>query len=1001
MTSYMAPSTNGTNSVSSETRKEELIMELENIQFEVEWEYKELGEQEKAFKVYQRVCPELKNFAREGATKEGVNWNQVKEQLKGIKEKERILALEEEISRLKNRELNERLERLERGMTQQRRWSSGPRKEMTRCYRCGRMGHISYECKEGDQNNLNKKSFEYMDIEVYKKEFEYGNDDKDKRVRLSIETLEEKYPEVFDVEGKVKFCGVEECRIETEEGKRVVKKGAMIPQEYRKDVQEYLENLEKRGIIRRSESQWRNPIRAIRKPDGGIRIASNLMALNDLSEKDSYKLPEIRKIINATQGSRYFTVLDLKEGHYQVKIKEEHRFKTAFEFENKVYEWCGMVMGFKNAPMIFQRVINKVLEDFLGKGVEVYLDDVVIHAKTIEEHDELVEKVVRKLKENNMRINRTKAQLGLEEVKLLGVTINGKEQIPWEIKKNEALEYPEPRSFSELRRFLGLAGWFRQFIKRYAEITSELFNGLKRKQWEWTDKMKEAFEKIKKELREAKNLRLPDYEKKFILRTDASNVGLGAVLMQEDEDGKQRPIQWASKKLTDVEKRYGITEKEMLAVVWGIEKFEYELRGRKFHLITDHKALEFIRSKAVFENDRVNRWIERIQEYDFTIEYNKGETLVAPDALSRVYMEDDEKEKKEKKKVEKWKETKWKNHVIEQDGFNYWKFDSGEIRMIPKEEVRNELIDRAHEQLMHRGAEAVYYRVKTKYYWPGMKREIREHLKKCEVCEINNRKSRLGYEFVETSRIREKFAVDIMKEELEDVLILVGIDYFSRGMIAETIKNRSVQEIKTKLEKWFGMIGKPEEIVSDNAKEFVSRNLRDWCGRLGINRRLVSVESHQSNGRVERAIRTIRDGLVKNKVGSIEERLERIVEGYNETYHEGIKCTPEEAWNNQEKAMIQNSRQGEYSKRFMQKEPEKFIEGQQVRVAKRENLGKMAKSEKGRFLGMGEIVKEAGENSYIVRDSEGKLKKKRYYDLKAIRTVSGETPSCGGDVVYI
>jgi len=430
----------------------------------------------------------------------------------------------------------------------------------------------------------------------------------------------------------------------------------------------------------------------------------------------------------------------------------------------------------------------------LGKGVEVYLDDVVIHAKTVEEHNRLLVNVLRCLQENNMRVNKEKMQLGLEEVKLLGVTINGKEQIPWEVKKNKALEYPEPKTIQELRRFLGLAGWFRQFIKNYAEITAELFEALKKKRFKWTPGMGIAFEKIKKELREAKNLRLANYNKKFILKTDASNVGIGAVLMQEDEEGKQRPIQWASKKLTETEKRYGITEKEMLAVVWGIEKFEYELRGRRFHLITGHKALEFIRTKPVFENARVNRWIERIQEYDFSIEYNKGETMVVADALSRIYSEEEVKEKeKQELRVEKWKKAKWNKHVIEQDGFSYWKFDSGEVKMMPKDEIRNGLIDRAHEQLLHRGVDAVYYRIKTKYYWLGMKEFIRGRLRECEICEINNRKNKIGYKFVETTRIREKFAIDVMKYEAEDKMILVGIDYFSRVLIAEVIQKGRVR----------------------------------------------------------------------------------------------------------------------------------------------------------------------------------------------------------------
>jgi Reverse transcriptase (RNA-dependent DNA polymerase) len=289
-----------------------------------------------------------------------------------------------------------------------------------------------------------------------------------KRRRLTLDALKKEFPSVimeYAENEKIKFCKVEKCRIDTEEGKTVVKRGQRIPQSLKEKVRKYLDSLEAKGIIRKSTSQWRNPIRAMEKPNGDIRLVSNLMALNDLAIKDTYKIPEMRRIIEATAGSEHITVLDLKEGYYQIEIVEEHKHKTAFEFEDKVYEWNGMVMGYKNAPMVFQRIMNTVLSDYIGKGIEIYLDDIIIHANNIENHDYLVRKVFERLKENNLKVNMKKVQFAQREVKLLGVTVNGKEKIPIEIKRNEALEFPKPRCVSELRRFLGLAGWFREFIK--------------------------------------------------------------------------------------------------------------------------------------------------------------------------------------------------------------------------------------------------------------------------------------------------------------------------------------------------------------------------------------------------------------------------------------------------------------------------------------------------------------------------------------------------------
>lgn len=175
--------------------------------------------------------------------------------------------------------------------------------------------------------------------------------------------------------------------------------------------------------------------------------------------------------------------------------------------------------------------------------------------------------------------------------------------------------------------------------------------------------MYQEFIKLKKEIECLNILKIPDYEKEFILRTDASNIGLGAVLMQKDIDGKLKPIEWASKKLTETERRYGISEKKMLAVFCGIKKFEYELRGRKFVLETDHKALERIKEKIYFDNNRINRWVEKIMEFDFEIRYIKGVNMGKADELSRCMM--DKKEIESFKKRKKIKECRWKKRVVE------------------------------------------------------------------------------------------------------------------------------------------------------------------------------------------------------------------------------------------------------------------------------------------------------------------------------------------------
>ena len=862
------------------------------------------------------------------------------------------------------------------------------------CFTCNERGHRTADCRYTFERVLRRMIAEEKAKEEKKVLAERGGqgatrsasgNKMQRRTIASKEGLFERFKDVFHKDGEqVKFCRIEKCRIETKKGAKVVKRGAMVPQALRKATDEYIRELEDRGIIRRSESEWRNPIRAIQKPNGAIRLVSNFMALNDLCEKDPYELRNIREVINDTQGNEFFTVIDLKEGFYSIEIAEEDKKKTAFEFDGRVYEWNSMVMGFKNAPQIMQRVMCKVLDNELRNGVSVYMDDVVVYGRTREEHDERLGRVLRRFAENNLKINREKIQFALGEVELLGVKVNGREQTPNDIKKNEALVFPVPRNIKELRRFLGLAGWFRGFVKNFAGLTARMTASLRgdSSTWKWSDSLQEEFERLKEALRSMRATILPNYGKEFVLKTDASNVGLGAVLMQE-VDGKLLPVQWASKKLTPTESRYGISEKEMLAIYWGIRKFEYELRGRRFKLVTDHKALENIRTKPNFNNNRINRWVEQIQEFDFTIEYQKPEKLMGPDALSRIY-EDEEKVKRRATRTSKILEGKANKHVLREDGKEYWVSDSGLKREHPEVGIRKELAEKAHMETNHRGVEASYYNLKQKYYWIGMKKTVENVVKRCEICLRTNRKNSGGCDFVETGRQLEKVALDLVDLGSSGKYALLCIDYFTRFVMGCLVENKRSETILDVVRHWCEE-GKPEEIITDNGREFSNEMFTRFCQENRIEHRRVAVESHRSNGRIERVIRTIREGLLKAGGNDIETKLAEVIQKYNNTFHRAIGKTPKEAVMEEDTDLVvSNSKYGGYAKAFKRGSREVFTMGQSVLIARRENLGVNAKEARGRFLDSGQVVGVFGDDSYLVRKSDGKLSKKRHFDLKGV-----------------
>lgn len=424
----------------------------------------------------------------------------------------------------KRREYEELRSKLMEDLRREKAGMAGQR--AVECYACGKRGHIARFCQNRTHENDSNKCPSSLRVGGDRTEAssrcvrraplmansaagsagvhqigtlvgrnEYVPKGKIIRATGSLDELVARYPLAMGGEGKkTMFYKGEKCRIRTAGGVRVVKRGQVVPQSLRAKTKELLGDLLRRGVIRESFSDWRNPMRAIAKPDGSVRVVLNFIALNEHVEKDPYQLPGIKDVVRATQGSEWFTVLDLKEGFYNVEIEESDKHKTAFEFDGRVYEWNCMVMGFKNAPQIMQRVMNRVLDGLRGEGVEVYMDDIVVHGRSLQEHDERLEQVLGRFERNGMQINPRKIQYRQHEVKLLGVVVNGRDQKPLEIKRNEALEYERPGNVSELRRFLGLTGWFRDFIENYAMLTQNLTEGLQKgRDWAWTEEMEDEF----------------------------------------------------------------------------------------------------------------------------------------------------------------------------------------------------------------------------------------------------------------------------------------------------------------------------------------------------------------------------------------------------------------------------------------------------------------------------------------------------------------------------
>ncbi|ELQ74545.1 LTR Retrotransposon [Trachipleistophora hominis] len=307
-------------------------------------------------------------------------------------------------------------------------------------------------------------------------------------------------------------------------------------------------------------------------------------------------------------------------------------------------------------------------------------------------------------------------------------------------------------------------------------------------------------------------------------------------------------------------------------------------------------------------------------------------------------------------------------------------FDFGIVGEVPGKENTEKLIIEAHLKANYRGLEPTYYELKERYHWLGMKRHITEIIKRCETCQQNNRKHTEGNEMVSTTRPLEKVAIDIVK--IKEETVMIAIDYFSRIIWVRDVGNRRKETIIEKMNELVEEWGVPEMIITDNTKEFVAIETKNWMTEARIIHEKTSVESHKSNGRVERVIRTVREAIEKMELNEMGKAIKEVEDRYNKTYHAGIKCTPEEAWKDITGiAAVENSKDGRYNKQFKKRKREKFAEGQQVIVAQKENLRDNDKI--GRFVEKDEVIAVCKGDSYLIRRSGRGILKKRHYDLRA------------------
>ncbi|KAL0378531.1 UNVERIFIED_CONTAM: Retrovirus-related Pol polyprotein from transposon.6 [Sesamum radiatum] len=397
-------------------------------------------------------------------------------------------------------------------------------------------------------------------------------------------------------------------------------------QELKKQIEELLE----KGFIRPSTSPWGAPVLFVKKKDGSMRLCIDYRQLNRVTVKNKYPLPRIDDLLDQLKGATTFSKIDLRSGYWQLRIAEKDIPKTAFRTRYGHYEFLVMPFGLTNAPAAFMALMNRTFHKYLDQFVIVFIDDILVYSRSMEEHEQHLRIVLQILKEKELYAKLSKCEFWINQVVFLGHVISGDGVMPDPAKVKAIMEWRVPKNATEVRSFLGLAGYYRRFVEGFSIIAGPLTKLLRKGVvFQWTEQCQRSFDELKKRLTSTPILVLPSGSGGYVVYTDASKQGLGCVLMQ---NGKV--IAYASRQLRPHELNYPTHDLELAAIVHALKIWRHYLYGEKFQIFTDHKSLKYILTQKEL-NLRQRRWIELLKDYDCTIDYHPGKANVVADALSR------------------------------------------------------------------------------------------------------------------------------------------------------------------------------------------------------------------------------------------------------------------------------------------------------------------------------------------------------------------------------
>lgn len=705
-----------------------------------------------------------------------------------------------------------------------------------------------------------------------------------------------------------------------------------------KHIDAELDKMLEMDVIERSTSAWSSPILLVKKKDNSFRFCVDFRKLNSVTEKDAYPLPYVSAILDRLRDASYISSLDIKSAYWQVPVAEDSRQYTAFTVPNRgLFQFKRMPFGLHNAPATWQRLIDRVLGSELEPYVFVYLDDVVICTPTFEKHLEITSEVLRRLSTAGITLSPTKCQFCQPELKYLGYVVTAEGLLADPDKVSAILNIPTPKNVSEVRRVIGMASWYRRFIPNFSLIIAPLTALLRKNcKFHWSEQCEAAFSTIKNQLVSSPILSCPNFDVPFVVQTDASNFGIGAVLSQTIDD-EEHVICYISRSLSRAERNYSVTERECLAVIWAMEKLRPYLEGTRFTVVTDHHSLVWLNSLKE-PTGRLARWSVRAQQYDYTIIHRKGKDHVVPDILSRSVPVLDEITVHENgdndtapdisDTVEPSKRDRWYDKMYRRVSDNpisrpNWKIVEGKLykhlsvkypdladdgdkwrEVVPKFR-RAELLRKHHDEPTagHLGIFKTFERIARRYFWPKMKADVTRYVNRCHVCVAHKPEQKKPAGFMSRHPVVSKpwqmISVDLVgplpRSSQGYTYILSVVDCFSKFPLFFPLRSATATVVTQRLEEGvFLLFGAPQYLITDNGVQFRSKEFRKMVESYQ-SRILFNAYYHaQANPveRVHRVLKTILASYVKDNHRIWDRYLAKVACAIRTAVHEVIGMTP-------------------------------------------------------------------------------------------------------------